>query len=707
MKQAAISINKPVPSPIKKIGSMICTYMQAFGDLVVIWGTKGETRALTKASMQHKQIADYQVDGQKVQQVFVPKNHELIILQTAKGISVRDYQNKPIRDAANWADFFIEPHTHSFYRQNERGNWFDIEGHKLASPVFLLDNVLVSLLGKKSKKSLAFKGVNLLVSPNLTLIQAGKVVFDNQLNPVSVFGEKITGLGKKNIVFGDGTILQQVLTGFKSYTFVEERTLQPFLINDEQIIQHTKTVTKNGKRYEVFKTVSSEYALSGATKVCLTCDEEKVKIDFDSYVKMGPEELVKCTGKNGSRYMDLRTQTAYALKEVSEDTIVFIDTNILMVDGTILRSMATATDRFVFNETKKEIFTLNQGTIRPNAVSEPEFFGEYLGIAEVKGETKYFHKKKNELIQLGAEAIEIQTILTQKDNHKLLNALSVKGAQIVLDVRKGFDQLERAYANGQAVAEVYGFPRNVGRKMLQNAVLNTLGGTEKRVIDLNAIQLSIFTLPENLSADPAGIAPSLYQGNPLMELDFKHPIKLMGEAFLKGTFLPYHDTPKAVLIAQQNNQPLHLEGDGHKNQLVTAFINSTTSEKYYIGDNRMIGAKTLKEDGQEGQVLFSFQRKSTWIPFNEAALPVTQQVVKVNTPGDWDYLLFEVKDVDNTLKFMVVEKETPHRVLVERIKGKEAPKLLDKKAVLPLKIPKELSQFTKFFVNDPGYLKEI
>jgi len=707
MKEAAISINKPVPSPIKKIGAMICTYMQVFGDLVVIWGTKGETLAFTKESIQQQKIADYQVNGQKVQQVFVPKNHELIILQTAKGIVVRDYQNRSIKDAANWADFFIEPNTHSFYRQNERGNWFDIEGHKLASPVFLLGPILVSLVGKKSKKSLAFKGSNLLVSPNLKLIQAGKVVFDNQLNPVSVFGEKITGLGKKNIVFGDGTVLQQVMTGFKSYTFVDELNLQPFLINDEQIVQHTKTVTKHEKRYEVFKTVGGEYALSGQTRECLTCGGEKVKIDFDSYVKMGTEELVKCTGKSGSRYMNLSTQAAYALKEVSADTIVFIDTNVLTVDGAILRSMATATDRFVFNETNKEIFTLNNGTIRPNAVMEPEFFGEYLGIADIKGEQKYFHKKKKEIIQLGVEEVGVKTILTNKSNHKLLNALSEKGDKIVLDIRKGFDHLERAYVDDQAVVEVYEFPRNVGRKMLQNAVLGTLGGTEKRVIDLNEKELSIFTLPDNLSADPADIAPSLYRSNPLIELDFKHPIKMMGEAFLKGTFLPYHDTPKYVLIAQQNNQPLHLEGDGHKNQLVTAFIKSTTSEKHYIGENRMIGAKTLTEDGQESQVLFSFQRKATWIPFNETALPVTQQVVKVNTPGDWDYLLFEVKDVDNTLKFMVVEKEAPHRVLVERVKGKEQPKLLSKKAVLPLKIPKELSQFTKFFVNDPGYLKEI
>jgi len=249
-----------------------------------------------------------------------------------------------------------------------------------------------------------------------------------------------------------------------------------------------------------------------------------------------------------------------------------------------------------------------------------------------------------------------------------------------LDVRKGFDQLERAYANGQAVTEVYEYPRNV---------------------------LTIFTLPEKLSADPAGISPSLYQSNPLIELDFKHPIKLMGDAFFKGTFLPYHDTPKTVLIQEQSNQPLHLEGNGHKHELVTAFVPNTTIDKYYIGENRMIGAKTLKEDGQEGQILFAFQRKTTWIPFNEAALPVTQNVVKVNTPGDWDYLLFEVKDVDNTLKFMVVEKQAPHRVLVERKKGKEQPKLLNKKAVLPLKLPKELSQFTKFFVDDPGYLKEI
>ena len=706
MKEAAISINKPVPSPIKKIGNMICTYMQVFGDMVVVWGTKGETRAFTKTSLQQKQIADYQVDGAKVEQVYLPKNYELIILKTTKGLVVRDYENSVVKDGENWADFFIDPYTHSFYRQNERGNWFDIEGHKLVSPVFLIGDVLVSLVGKKSKKSLSFKGGELLISPQLELVQVGKVVFNNQLEPLRVFGEKVTGLGKKNIQFGNGKIIQEVLTGFKRSTFVDEKSKRPFLINDEQVLKHVRTIINDNGRYEVFRTATNEYTLLGKTGETLSCDGEVVKIDYDSYVKMGVQELVRCTGNTGSRYMDLGTKSAFVLKPVSTEVITFIDTTVVMVNGKRLRSMATATDRFVFNETDKKIFTLNQETIRPSAVETPPVFSEYLGITEVNGAKKYFHKKTETLIQLGAEKMEVATI-ENKDNQKLLNAISVKGEKLVLDVRKGFDQLARAYANDQAVTEVYEYPRNVGRKMLQNASLNTLGGTEKRVIDLNSAQISIFTLPENLKADPAGISPSMYHSNPLVALDFKHPVKVLGESFLKGTFLPLKDTPKTVLIQEESHHPLHLEGAGHKNELVTAFISSTTKEKYFIGENRMVGAKTLKENGQEGQVLFAFQRKSTWIPFNETALPVTQEVVKVNTPGEWDYLLFEVKDVDNTIKFMVVEKQAPHRVLVERKKGKEQPKLLSKKAVLPLKIPKELSNFVKVFVDDPGYLKEV
>ena len=97
----------------------------------------------------------------------------------------------------------------------------------------------------------------------------------------------------------------------------------------------------------------------------------------------------------------------------------------------------------------------------------------------LKGVHKYFHKKTKSIISLGVEGIEVASILTS-NNYKLLNALSTQGEKIVLDVRKGFDLMERAYANGQAIAEVLEYPRNVGRKMLQNAHLNTLGGTEKR-----------------------------------------------------------------------------------------------------------------------------------------------------------------------------------------------------------------------------------
>ncbi|MEM1122084.1 MAG: hypothetical protein AAGJ18_16685 [Bacteroidota bacterium] len=706
MKEAAISINKPVPSPIKKIGSMVCTEMQVFGDIVIIWGSKGEQKAFTKQSLQKKQPVDYQIDNHKIKQVVLPKQHEIIILETSKGIHVRDYQNRPLPDAEHWADYFIEPHTQQFYRQNKRGNWFDIEGHKLTSPIFLLDDVLVSLIGKKSKQSLAFKGQPLFVSPQLTLIQVGKVVFNQQLQPVRIFGEKITGLGKKYIEFGNGLAIQEVQTGFNSSTFIEEQTKQPFLINDEPVVQHVKTVIRDNRRYEVFKTADQQPTLSGETGKCITCENQLVKIDFSTYTQIGTQRVVKCTRNRKRFFMDLEAEEPFRLQSLNNDVITDIAPHSLMVNGRKLRNVNTANQRVVYDEMKQAIFQLNDQTIIPSALQELNHFSEHLGIADINGQQKIYHKKSLRILQLGEERTEVSQILTQK-NQKLLNAISTKNEPIVLDARKGFDQLTRAYANGQALTEVYDYPRNVGRKMLQNARLNTLGGTEKRVIDLNTDQIDLFTLPATLSADSAGIALSLYAGNPILAIHFQRPVALLDEQYFEATFLPLQDTPRSVLIQEDSGLPLHLEGSNHKNQLVTSFLDRTLKMASYIGNNRMIGADTLSEDGQESHLLFSFQRKSTWIPFGESALPVTKEVVNVQTPGEWDYLLYEVQDVDGTLKYMVVEKEAPHRVLVERIKGKESPKLLEKAAVLPLKIPKRLSNFAKFFVDDPGYLREV
>jgi hypothetical protein len=706
MKETAISINKPVPSPIKKIGNMVCTQMQVFGDLALIWSDTGIIKAFSKQGLLKRQVIDYQIENATVKQVFLPQNYEIIILQTQNRIYLRDYSNKAISDTTAWADFYIDAHTHELYRQNNRGNWFDLEGYKLEAPVFLQETVLVSLVGKKSKNSIVFKDAKLLISPQFELIQIGKIVLDNRLEIIPIFGEKITGLGKKYIQFTNGINIQEVKTGFKTTTFINEKTKAAFLINDEQVIGHRKTILKDHLRFEIFFSKTKEYVLSEDGTI-VSCDGEYVKIDFGTYVKLGNRSLVKCRKKSGSQYMDLESQTTFTSAGTNGQRIEDIAQTSFNIAGMQLRNMSTKTKQFVYNETNQSIYTLNAGSIQPNAIKDPVHFSEHFGIAIINGQEKYFNKYSQQTLQLGEDKVEIGAILSNH-NAKLLNALSVKGEKLVLDVRQGFDYVKRATSNGQNIAAVESYPKNVGQKMLQNALLNTLGGTEKRVIDLNSEQLAIFTLPDNLMADPANISPSIYQSNPILELDFKNLIKIEDEVFLVGKFLPYHDTPTTVLIQRSNNQPLHLEGASHKNQLVTQFIDSTLKEKFYIGNNRMIGAKSLSEDGKEINILFSFQKKSTWIPFNETALPILNRVIRTNTTGQWSYLLFEIlKSEGKEKQYIAVEQKAPHRILVERKKGVENLKILDQKTVLPLRAPTELSNLQKLFIDDPGYLKEL
>jgi len=67
-----------------------------------------------------------------------------VVLRTSAGDHLRDTDNQPV-SAEQWSDFYFEPHTNSLYRQDAREEWYDLEGFRLASPVFLKGDVLISL----------------------------------------------------------------------------------------------------------------------------------------------------------------------------------------------------------------------------------------------------------------------------------------------------------------------------------------------------------------------------------------------------------------------------------------------------------------------------------------------------------------------------------------------------------------------------------
>ena len=613
---------------------------------------------------------------------------------------------KSLKDVKkDWIEDYTEPTTGGFFRKGKHGFWYDVEGHRLPAPIFLQGEVLISLLGKKSKSSLSFRGQEIIVSPSYELIQVGKIVLDADLNLINYFGERITGLGSKNITFQDGKTIQEVHLGLDRKAFIDEKEKTPFLLNNENVTKHLQTVKKGGNRFEIFQTDKNQYVLSEKSVVPLTCDGHFVSIDFSTYVSINDVEVAQCQHDGDCKYMDIHSESTFQLEGFGDEPLTTISiASIALEDGQI-RNMATTKKQFVYNETKRTIFSLNDGQLYPEAVEEVTHYEDHFGAITNGKTTKLFSKKTYKTLAIGTKTIEIRKILSLPDQ-PLLNAIDAAGNKIVIDARKGFDQLEIAQIGDQEVVKVLGKPEKIGNTFLQNALLKTLGGTEKRVLDLSKEILSIYTLPTDLKAYPENQDYSVYNGHPILELDFEHIITIEGEEFLLGKFIPYREDISSIVIQKKNNRPLHLEGGAHRNELVTGFNFSTLQKKYYLGHHRMVGVYTLKEDYKPEELLFSFHEKKSWLKFNDDYLPIFRKIIKLKNARNWDYLLFELRGLFNSTEFVAVEGIEPHRILVEKNRGKISPKVFNSKDRLP-KTPEEVSLLRKLIFEDPGYLIEI
>jgi len=318
---------------------------------------------------------------------------------------------------------------------------------------------------------------------------------------------------------------------------------------------------------------------------------------------------------------------------------------------------------------------------------------------------RLFYKKQHKIIRLGEEELEIKEVFGGV-GQKLINALTTNDEKIVLDARKGFDHLSIAKSGDRRIVEVLDIPTSIGNHVLQNAQLQTLGGAESRVIDLNKEDIAVFTLPENLKEQPEGNITSSFQGNPILSIDFKKQIKIESERFIIGQFLSFFGNVHPVILQMKNAKPLHLEGAGHRNELVTHLKTVTLEKAYYLGVHRMIGAATLTEDLKENEILFAIDIKKSWLSFYDGYLPILKKVVELTDETDWEYLLFELREVSKTIEYIAVEKKAPYRVLVEKKRGKPIPKIIKSKEKV-LKTPEEISAIRKFFLVDPGYLMEV
>lgn len=674
---------------------------QTIGDMVIAWKGNQQCKVFSKNSIGGKAVL-YTIDGASIQEVLLPTNHEFVVLKTEKEVYVRDFNNQPIQDTTQWADYYFEPFTQHFYRKDERGNWYDIEGFRLEVPIFLKGQVLCSLLGKTSKKSFSFKQQELLISPNQQLIQVGKLVYNNQLELVQYFGEKITRIGSSSIVFGGQDTWQEVFLGLNRTLFINEFTHEPLLLHNEEIIQHVQTIKKGKLQYEVFKSASREYILEGQSNHIYSIEEVPVSIDWSTYLKIGKQHLALAKKDDNSLFIDIAAKRPFYIENI-DTAILHIDPKPIRIGKELCYNVKTVGQSFVYNATQKNIFTLDQGIIQPTSIGEVKGFTKYFGVAIVNEQSLFFYKKHHTIIRVGKEEWTIQEIL-QTASHKLLNAIGTDGLPLVIDARKGLNQLALAHIEGQKIVTVVDQPFTIGNKILQNILMESLGGTVPRVINLNTEELSLFTLPVDLTENPEQATPSNFAGSPLTSIDFTHPIVIEGISFLKADFLSYLEQIHPIILQQKNGYPIQLDSIGHRMEVVSSFNEETCQEGYFLGEHRIIGTYTLTEELKEKELLFSITTLSNWLAFYDAYLPIFRRVVELKDTSTWEYNLFELRGVAKTTEYVAVEKNAPYRLFVENRRGTPFPKILkSSQKIKILKSPEDTLSIRTFFLMDPRY----
>lgn len=687
----------------QKLNGLTIRSIQVIGEMVLIKDEQEILHAFSKRGIE-KEPKPYIIEEAKVEEVFIPANHAFVILKTRKGTHVRDFSNQPLAEAEFWADYYFEPYTKSFYRKDERGRWYDIEGFRLGAPVFLKGDVLCSLPGKVSKHSLAFRGAELLMSPSMNLIQVGKLVYDQHLELVHYFGERITGLGSKHISFGAKDEWQEVYLGLKRRAFINEHTREPYLINNQEITRHVQTVQAGNHQFEVFQADRQKFVVEAHAQGVFDLEGKALALDFSTLIQIGNKDLVLAKNGRDRFFLDIDSKEPFSVPEFAQEAVIEIETEVVQINGKELYNMRTEKQAFVYDSSQKTIFTLNEGRIRPASVSKPKGFEAYYAFADINGAQRLFYKKRNELIELEDELFVSE--LKGPAGSKLLNARSNNNEDIVLDVRHGWDQVRLAKTGDRRIVQTVGEPMRIGQHVLQNTLVETLGGSEPRVIDVNTEALEIYTLPKKLRAYDEQDTPSSFSGNPLVSIDLKKPFELDGHEFLRGEFLSYFGHVHPVLLLRNNAHPLHLEGAGHRNEIITGFKDSTLKSNYYLGSHRMIGATTLTEDLKPNEILLSITELKSGIPFYDSFLPAFKQIVTHRHIAKWEYYLFQLHSHNEELEYVAIEKRPPYRILVEKKKGRPQPKIVTSKEKA-LRTPEEFTLVQKLFLNDPGYLVEV
>ena len=98
----------------------------------------------------------------------------------------------------------------------------------------------------------------------------------------------------------------------------------------------------------------------------------------------------------------------------------------------------------------------------------------------------------------------------------------------------------------------------------------------------------------------------------------------------------------------------------NRNELVTSLVEATLRDEHHLGDHTLVGAHTLTEDHNKGEVLFSIRNLRSWLPFYDGYLPILRRRVPFSASGEQShFMLYELREAGPTSEYLAAERDPP------------------------------------------------
>ena len=642
----------------------------------------------------------YLLDEMPVKEVFFASKRKLVILVGHSSIELHASDGVVLESSLEFIkDYYYDELSESFFRQDKDEAWVDLHGYKMPSNFVLKGDVLISLSEKVSKQSLSFVNGTFYCDTQGYLVQINKLVFNRKLERIKINESKVLSIGKESLRIA-GEDYQQVFVGLEDAFFISKKNGSALNINGLHIKELVSLLSHRSREIITLATENELLSIDGLTGELLTKADSNLVIQDSAAIELTNQSFVHALLNNEQVVYNLDSKELLYVETPTKEICSRVEYGIQQLGSSSYCHLHTNQGRFTVDMSTSEILTTSDGEyIR--ALDEDSRFSENLVVATLDTGDFVLYAEDFSYVMLDGDRR-----INRIGSGELLLEVIAEGRELIADARKGITHLTTAYSGADQIIERSVNTHYLGNSRLMNVKVKTYGGKASRVVKLDSENLEKFTLPGDLRAFPDRKVTSVFSSAIVCEIDFESELEVDENIFYSAEFVTFTGAVNKVILAKSTGRPLHFEGLGHKMELAFDFRPETINRPYYLGENRMIGVKTVDENLKINELMFSMETMSSQIMFLDSYLPVIKRPHGLDKSAKWDYVLYQLRGLKSEVEFLVAENDPPYRILVHKAKNKMSPKFV-KSSKKILKTPEEVNYIKKILMMDPGFLVEV